>query len=106
LQEFQLGFRVELNPHRFKRERRFSKTRSARTGFTLPSTISPVTSLRFFEPSAFGVGIGGTIEFSDERAEQFRLVFATQRPDPRFDLRHDARHRGFQRFQTHITNDG
>ncbi len=40
LDEFQLRFRVELNSHRFKRARRFSKTRSAGTGFTFPSMIS------------------------------------------------------------------
>ncbi len=40
LDEFQFRFRVELNPHRFKRARRFSKTRSAGTGFTFPSMIS------------------------------------------------------------------
>jgi hypothetical protein len=40
LNKFHLRFGVELKLHRFRRERRFAKTRSAGTGCTLPSIIS------------------------------------------------------------------
>src|SRR3990167_553887 len=40
LNEFQLRFRVEFKSHRFKRARRFAKTRSPETGWTFPSITS------------------------------------------------------------------
>ncbi len=49
-----------------------------------------VTSFRLFDPGVFDIGVGGTIELSYERADQFRFVFAAQRPDLRFDLRYKA----------------
>jgi hypothetical protein len=40
-----------------------------------------VSSLRLFQPGALDVGVGRTVKFGDQGADQLGLVFETQRPN-------------------------
>ena len=58
--KFQFRFRMELKLHRLKRDRRFSKTRSPGTGWTLPYHFE-VTALSLFQPSAVNARPRGVV---------------------------------------------
>ncbi len=51
-----------------------------------------MTSLRLFQPRSLDIGVGGSVEISDQDADELGSILGTQRSNPCFDLCDVRRH--------------